>query len=430
MSGGMAFEALNNMGRSKANVLVIVNDNKMGIDPSTGALTAHLNAIEESSSNIFQNLGLHYSGPIDGHSIPVLLHALKDLSEIDGPKVLHIKTIKGKGYKEAEEQQTRWHAVKYVKITPGKEGREEALPKFQDVFGETLLNMARQDERVIGITPAMPSGSSMNIMQKELPQRVFDVGIAEQHAVTFSAGLALDGMRPFCNIYSSFAQRAYDQIIHDVALQKIPVVFCLDRSGLVGEDGPTHHGVFDLAYLNPIPNLKVLAPLDQFELTDMMHWAKDHLDGPVVIRYPKGRSRISQRLSPVNSFDIKPRKLRSGKDLAVLSLGEIGSELLFIDSHKDLNYSHYDMRISKPLEIEHIHRILDQYSMIITLEDGVIQGGFGQHIQSLALEYGYNGNIKTLGIPDDFISHGTVEELREELGLDCAGILKVIRGMM
>ncbi|MBR9860191.1 1-deoxy-D-xylulose-5-phosphate synthase [bacterium] len=422
LSGGMAFEALNNLGKSKADVLVIVNDNKMGIDPNTGAMTHHLSEIEAADPNIFENLGLFYKGPIDGHDIGALLSSLSELEKREGPKILHIKTIKGKGYEPAEREQTKWHSVKYVKIEPGRKPDEPKPERIQDVFGNKLLELAQRDERVIGITPAMPSGSSMKIMMEAFPNRVFDVGIAEQHAVTFAAGLALDGKRPFCHIYSSFAQRAYDQIIHDVALQKIPVIFCLDRAGLAGEDGPTHHGVFDLAYLNPIPNLVILAPMDAQELEDMMEWAYSYEEGPVVIRYPKGDQVRMPRSS--ESIELgKPRWIQKGKENIVLSLGTVGNEVSEALQDNELNnWSHVDLRFLKTLDKKVIREIFSDYKRIVTIEDGVLSGGLASVISSYAAEMKYKGEIESLGIPDEFSPHGSIEELKLLYGLDSESI--------
>ncbi len=416
LTGGMAFEALNNLGVSKANVLVIVNDNQMGIDPNLGAINRHLADIESSSVNIFQNLGLPYQGPIDGHDVLALVTLFEAQKEAKGPRVLHLKTLKGKGYEPAEIAQTDWHSVSYVKIDPHKKETREKKPlKFQDVFGLTLLELAEKDERVIGVTPAMPSGSSMKIMMEAMPHRVFDVGIAEQHAVTFSAGLTLAGKRVFCNIYSSFAQRAFDQIIHDVALQNIPVIFCLDRAGLVGEDGPTHHGAFDLAFLNTVPNLKILAPLNEHELRNMMHWAADYTEGPVVIRYPRGRGSKQNHKNTIEPVEIsKANYLTNGNKVAIISLGEIGTEAT--KAIKQNNWqdvvTHIDARFMKPLDEDMLEDIFSRFTAIITLEDGCIPGGFGMTLKAKAFELGYKGAFTALGIPDEFIEHGEVEELR------------------
>jgi 1-deoxy-D-xylulose-5-phosphate synthase len=431
LTGGMAFEALNNLGVSKANVLVIVNDNQMGIDPNLGAINRHLAEIESSSVNIFQNLGLPYSGPIDGHNVEALVDFFQQEKLTDGPRVLHLKTLKGKGYEPAEQAQTDWHSVSYVKINPlKKETREKKPHKFQDVFGLTLLELAEKDERVIGVTPAMPSGSSMKIMMEAMPHRVFDVGIAEQHAVTFSAGLALAGKRVFCNIYSSFAQRAFDQIIHDVALQNIPVIFCLDRAGLVGEDGPTHHGAFDLAFLNTVPNLKILAPLNEHELRNMMYWAADYTEGPVVIRYPRGRGSKRNHKNTIEPLEIgKANYLTNGNKVAIISLGEIGTEAT--KAIKQNNWqdvvTHIDARFMKPLDEDMLQDVFSRFTAVITLEDGCIPGGFGMTLKAKAFELGYTGAFTALGIPDEFIEHGEVEELRHLWCMDAEAIANVVR---
>ncbi len=434
LTGGMAFEALNNLGVSKANVLVIVNDNQMGIDPNLGAINTHLAEIDGITPNLFENLGLDYDGPADGHDVLTLVEYFDKQKASDGPQVLHIKTIKGKGYEPAEKAQTDWHSVSYVKIDPLKpETMEVKSLKFQEVFGHTLLELAEKDERVVGITPAMPSGSSMKIMMEAMPHRVFDVGIAEQHAVTFAAGLALEGKRPFCNIYSTFAQRAYDQIIHDVALRNIPVIFCLDRAGIVGADGPTHHGTFDLAFLNPIPNLTVLSPMDEHELRNMMYWALDHIDGPVVIRYPRGRvSKIDYR-NEIESLEMgSSRTLTTGNKLAVISIGQIGVEVQNAISSNQLEskVTHVDARCTKPLDMNKIGELFQSFDKIITVEESSLLGGFGQQIKVLAQDSLYRGTITSLGLTDVFVEHGEISELRAKYALDADGIGKVISQLL
>lgn len=434
LTGGMAFEALNNLGVSKSNVLVIVNDNQMGIDPNVGAVNSHLAAINGIKPNFFENLGLRYNGPMDGHDIVSLVAFLHAQKTEKAPQVLHLRTIKGKGYPLAETAQTDWHSVSYVKIDPLIPETFELKPlKFQEVFGHTLLELAEKDERVVGITPAMPSGSSMKIMMDAMPHRVFDVGIAEQHAVTFAAGLALGGKRPFCNIYSSFAQRSYDQIIHDVALQNIPVVFCLDRAGLVGADGPTHHGAFDLAFLNAIPNLTILAPMDEHELRDMMYMALDFLAGPLVIRYPRGRGSYIDYKNEIKHLEIgTSRTLSTGKNIAVMSIGQIGTEVQkAIHKNNTQKYvTHIDARFMKPLDLNRIHEIFRSFDEIITIEEGCILGGFGQQLKALAQDSLYKGTITSLGLPDTFVEHGEITELRAQCGLDAEGIGKVIEGLL
>lgn len=434
LSGGMAFEALNNLGVSKANVLVVVNDNQMGIDPNLGAINTHLGSIQNTQSNFFENLGLPYDGPIDGHDILKLVQFFEQQKTIKGPHVLHLKTTKGKGYEPAEKEQTDWHSVSYVKIHPVKPETPEIKPlKFQEVFGHTLLELANRDKRVVGITPAMPSGSSMKIMMDQLPHRVFDVGIAEQHAVTFAAGLALEGKRPFCNIYSSFSQRAYDQIIHDVALQNIPVIFCLDRAGLVGADGPTHHGSFDLAFLNAIPNLTILSPMDEHELRNMMYWATDYTAGPVVIRYPRGRGSQMDYKNTIEPMEVpSSRILTSGNKIAILSIGEIGTQVqkAIVSNQLQNTALHIDARCMKPLDLDRISTVFNTFDKIITVEESCILGGFGQQIKALAQDLSYQGTIQSLGFPDVFVPHGEIEELRTIYGLDAEGIGKVIKSLL
>ena len=429
LTGGMAFEALNNLGVSKANVLVIINDNQMGIDPNLGAISQHLRTIDEHI-NLFKTLGLKYTGPIDGHDLPKLLSALTAARAVKQPNILHIRTLKGKGYAPAEKEQTNWHSVSYVKIDPLKTTAEPKPQKFQEVFGQTLLELAQADDRVVGITPAMPSGSSMKTLMEAMPNHVFDVGIAEQHAVTFSAGLAAAGKRPFCAIYSSFAQRAYDQIIHDVALQNLPVIFCIDRAGLVGGDGPTHHGAFDLAYLTLVPNLTILSPMDEQELRNAMHWAKDYLEGPVVIRYPRGRGSMTHRPSSISQLEIgKSRILQTGLETAIISMGEIGVEVQHTITNHGLEkvVYHMDARFMKPLDISRVQYLFTHFNHIITIEESCLIGGLGQHIKALATEHAYAGKISCLGLPDHFVSHGDKKELRAQYGLDEKGILATIQ---
>ncbi len=434
LTGGMAFEALNNLGVSKANVLVVVNDNQMGIDPNLGAINTHLNEIDGITPNLFENLGLNYHGPVDGHNVLELVAIFEKQRQENGPQVLHIKTLKGKGYEPAEKAQTDWHSVSYVKIDPnGQKNRSpessEKPLKFQEVFGHTLLEIAEKDERVVGVTPAMPSGSSMKIMMEAMPHRIFDVGIAEQHAVTFAAGLALEGKRPFCNIYSSFAQRAYDQIIHDVALQNIPVIFCLDRAGLVGADGPTHHGTFDLAFLNAVPNLIILSPMDEHELRNMMYWAVDYTDGPVVIRYPRGRGNLVDYNNEIQPLEVGSlRTLCTGNKLAVISIGQIGVEVqkAIVNNKLTNQITHIDARFMKPLDLSRIGELFRSFDTIITVEESCLIGGFGQQIKALAQDSLYKGTITSLGLPDVFVEHGEIDELRAKYGIDAERIGRVI----
>ena len=433
LTGGMAFEALNNLGTSNANVLVIINDNQIGIDPNSGAINHHLNTINENI-NFFKTLGLEYEGPIDGHDLNELITSLEKSIAVSSPKILHIRTVKGKGYLPAEKAQTDWHSVSYVKIDPSKSKTDNPTPsKFQDVFGHTLLELAEKDPRIIGITPAMPSGSSMKILMDAMPHRVFDVGIAEQHAVTFSAGLAAAGKRPFCSIYSSFAQRAYDQIIHDVALQNIPVVFCIDRAGLVGADGPTHHGSFDIAYLNAIPNLTIISPMDEHELRNAMYWAVDYTDGPIVIRYPRGLGSKTKYKNEIQPLKIgTSRILQKGDKIGIISIGEIGVEVQkAIDKlgiQKQIH--HIDARFIKPIDKNEVLNMLQTFDHIITVEESCLIGGFGQQIKTIAQDQNYMGRITSLGLPDQFIEQGTREELRAKYNLDKDGICQLIQALI
>lgn len=479
LTGGMAFEALNHAGTSQSDLLVILNDNQMAIDASTGALSEYLLNITTSRtynrmksrvwnflgkvnrvipnarrrvqtvehafksmllkrSNVFEALKFRYFGPIDGHDVEQLVRVLTGLRDIPGPKLLHCITVKGKGFKHAELDQTGWHAPglfdkhtgeKLKVVSPGP-----VAPRFQDVFGYTLIDLARQNPHIVGVTPAMPTGCSMNLMMKEMPDRAFDVGIAEQHAVTFSAGLAKEGKIPFCNIYSSFMQRAFDQVIHDVALQKLQVVFCLDRGGIVGEDGATHQGVFDLAYMRMIPNMIVAAPIDEAELRNMMYTAQLPGMGPFSIRYPRGRGHIYDWQKPFT--EIRPgtaRKLADGTDLAVLSIGTVGLKVrgaLEILKNTGLSIAHYDMRFAKPIDKEALSEVMSRFSHVLTVEDGVLTGGFGSAVLEFFSDNGYTGNVRRLGVPDKFIEHGSPDELYRELGLDATGIAESIQSFV
>jgi 1-deoxy-D-xylulose-5-phosphate synthase len=466
MTGGMAFEALNNAGALGSNMLVVLNDNCMSIDPNVGALKEYLtdittshtwnkmkddvwnllgkfstfgksaqaiaskleNAVKSAllqQSNLFESLKFRYFGPIDGHDVNRLVQVMNDLKEIPGPKILHVLTVKGKGYKLAEEDQTLWHAPglfdkqtgeirKAVKVGPEP-------PKYQDVFGHTIVELARDDKRIVGVTPAMPSGCSLNIMMREIPERAFDVGIAEQHAVTFSAGMATQGLIPFCNIYSTFMQRAYDQVIHDVAIQNLHVIFCLDRGGLAGADGPTHHGAYDLAYMRCIPNMVVSAPMNEEELRNLMYTAVKN-PMPFSIRYPRGNGVMPDWKQPFSLLEIgKGRKLKEGSDLAILSIGHIGNlaaTAINMLSEKGLDVAHYDMRFVKPLDEAMLHEVFANHNRVITIEDGCIQGGFGSAVLEFMADHGYTARVKRLGIPDEVIEHGTQPELWAECGYD------------
>jgi len=428
IASGMAFEGLNHAGVTDANLLVILNDNAIGIDPSVGALKKYLTAVKEGKNpkqnNMIKSLNFDYSGPIDGNDIFAVIKELKRLKDIKGPKFLHVITTKGKGLLKAEENQVQYHAPGKFDKTTGEihaKVEENVPPKFQDVFGLTLLDLARKNEKIVGITPAMPTGSSMKFMMDEFPKRAFDVGIAEQHAVTLSAGMATQGMIVFCNIYSTFLQRAYDQVIHDVALQKLPVVFCLDRAGLVGEDGATHHGVFDLAYLRCIPNMIVYAPLNEIALRNMLYTAQLGLPNPIAIRYPRGRGQIVDWQKPYQKIEIGTANcLKKGTKVAVLSNGTIGTNVtLALSKIKNPDaIAHYDFAFVKPLDSRVLHEIFNTFETIITIEDGVIKGGFGSSIVEFAAENNYHTTIKMLGIPDEFIEHGTVEELQYYCEID------------
>ncbi len=479
MTGGLAFEGMNNAGVENSNLLIILNDNNMSIDPNVGGLNQYLLDITTSKSynkvkkevwdilgkirkfgpntrsfiqkiengvksvimkqsNIFEAMNLRYFGPVNGHDVNQLVKILEDLKDIKGPKLLHVLTKKGKGFEFAENDQTTWHAPgKFNKNTGERKivkSDELESPKFQDVFGHTLVELAKKNKKIVGITPAMPSGSSMKIMMEAIPERAFDVGIAEQHAVTFSAGLAVDGMLPFCNIYSTFMQRAYDQVIHDVALQKLNVVFCLDRGGLVGDDGATHHGVFDIAYMRIIPNMIVAAPMDEPDLRNMMYTAQLPNKGPFSIRYPRGKGVTPNWKTKMEELKIgKGRKIKDGKDVAIISIGAIGNlvkEANEILLKENIDIAHYDMRFIKPLDEDLLHKIFNEFDKIITLEDGVIQGGFGSAVIEFMFENKYSANIKRLGIPDKFIEHGTQQELYHICGYDVEGICKSVKEIL
>jgi 1-deoxy-D-xylulose-5-phosphate synthase len=428
IASGMAFEGLNHAGVTDANLLVILNDNAIGIDPSVGALKNYLTAVKEGKNprknNMIKSLNFDYSGPIDGHDIFAVIKELKRLQKIKGPKFLHIITTKGKGLQQAEDDQVTYHAPGKFNASTGEihaKSEENLPPKYQDVFGLTLLDLAKANEKIVGITPAMPSGSSLKFMMDAFPKRAFDVGIAEQHAVTLSAGMATQGMVVFCNIYSTFLQRAYDQVIHDVALQNLPVIFCLDRAGLVGEDGATHHGVFDLAYLRCIPNMIIYAPLNEIALRNILYTAQLGLNHPIVIRYPRGRGSIVDWEKPYEKIEIgKANCLKKGTKVAVLSNGTIGNNVTLALAkipHPE-TIAHYDFAFVKPLDENLLHTIFTTFENIITIEDGVIKGGFGTTIAEFASKNNYNSKVKILGIPDDFIEHGTVEELQQYCKID------------
>ena len=472
MTGGLAFEGLNNAGASKqTNLLVILNDNHMAIDQATGALKNYLvkistsrrynaikrrlwrilshtpavlrfcqkagNAVKQGllkNSNLFESLNFRYFGPIDGHNLPELVRVLTALQRIEGPKLLHVMTVKGKGYKPAECNKPVWHAPgKFNPETGERIVSKTEVARYQDVFGQTLLELARADERIVGITPAMPSGSSMNILMKEMPERCFDVGIAEGHAVTFSAGLAAAGMVPFCNIYSSFMQRAYDNVIHDVAIQRLPVVMCLDRGGLVGEDGATHHGAFDLAYFGTVPNLTVAAPMNELELRNMMFTALE-AGRPFAIRYPRGNGAgVAWRDEPFAAMEIgRGRCLKEGERIAVLTIGTVGnfaSEAIARMEADGIRVAHYDLRFAKPLDQELLHEVGRKFRCVVTVEDGALRGGVGEAVVAFFCEHGYLPKVVSLGIPDRFVEHGTPAQLYAQCGYDAEGIYRTLKSL-
>ena len=439
IAGGMAFEGLNHAGVAKSNILIVLNDNEMGIDPNVGALKQYLTAVKadhRTQKNIFEALNFSYNGPIDGHDLPALIQTLKELKKRSGPKFLHVITKKGKGLKQAEQNQVTYHAPgKFDKRTGDLLEFEDAAepPKFQDVFGKTLVELAKKNEKIIGITAAMPTGTSIKYMLDEIPERAFDVGIAEQHAVTMAAGMAAEGYIPFCAIYSTFLQRAYDQIIHDIALQNLPVVFCLDRAGIVGEDGPTHHGVFDMAFLRLIPNMVIAAPMNEIELRNLMYTAQRNLTQPMAIRYPRGKGFYTEWQKPFVSIEIgKGRILREGTDLAVLSIGTIGETVCAVLNEFNTDrIAQFDMRFVKPLDIKLLNYIAGNFVKILVIEEGVLQGGFGSAVLEYYQDQGFTHlNIKRMGIPDKFIEQGSVKELLAQLGLDKEGIKKGIKSFL
>lgn len=476
MSGGLAFEGLNNVSSTPNDMLIILNDNNMSIDRSVGGMEKYLlqldtnetynkirfkasqwlhskgyltdkrrqmiirlnNAIKSalsSQQNVFEGMNIRYFGPFEGHDVIELVHMLRRLKDMKGPKMLHLHTIKGKGYTPAEEQATVWHAPgKFDPATGTRIVSDETNtpPRYQDVFGETLLELAKMNDKIVGVTPAMPTGCSMNIMMGEMPDRTFDVGIAEGHAVTFSAGMAKDGLIPFCNIYSAFAQRAYDNIIHDTALLNLPVIFCFDRAGLVGEDGPTHHGVFDLAALQPVPNLIISSPMDECELRRLMYTAQLPNHGPFVIRYPRGKGTLVDWRCALEAVEIgKGRCLTEGEDIAVITLGPLGNDVQQIikelrSEGNNISVAHYDLRFLKPLDEQLLHEVGKKFKRIITIEDAVKDGGMGSSITCWMKDHNYHPTIVRMGVPDSFIEHGTVDELRKIAGYDKAAIKQEI----
>ena len=435
IASGMAFEGLNHLGVTNTNVLVVLNDNAIGIDPSVGALKKYLTNVKKGTAkdeNIFECLNINYTGPVDGHDLPNLVTELNRLKTVEGPKLLHIITKKGKGLQKAEENQVTYHAPgRFDRLTGELENKTSINlpPKYQDVFGSTIVELARTNEKIIGITPAMPTGSSLKYMMEEMPDRAFDVGIAEQHAVTLAAGMAADGLIPFCNIYSTFLQRAYDQVIHDVALQNLPVIFCLDRAGLVGQDGPTHHGAFDIGYLRCIPNLILFSPINEIALRNIMFTAQLGLEHPIAIRYPRGRGVLLDWEKPMTQLEIgKAIELKKGNEIAILSHGPIGNSVTEIikELHNNPKIGHYDFSFVKPLDEKMLRFIFENYSEVITLEDGAAKGGFGSAILEFANSEKIFKNIKIFALPDEFITHGKVEELYEIAGIDKKSVKEYI----
>ncbi|HEY9186239.1 MAG TPA: 1-deoxy-D-xylulose-5-phosphate synthase [Salegentibacter sp.] len=442
IASGMAFEGLNHAGVTDANLLVILNDNAIGIDPSVGALKQYLTkarvGYKPKQDNIIEALNFRYFGPVDGHDIPGLIKILRKLQEIEGPKFLHVVTTKGKGLKKAEEDQVKYHAPGKFKPETGEllSKATENLPlKYQDVFGLSLLELAKKNKKIIGITPAMPTGSSLKYMMQAFPERAFDVGIAEQHAVTLAAGMATRGFKVFCAIYSTFLQRAYDQVIHDVAIQNLPVIFCLDRAGLVGEDGATHHGVFDIAYLRSIPNLIIAAPSNEIDLRNLLYTSQLKLDSPLVIRYPRGRGQLTAWQQAFEEVEIgKGSCAQEGSDLAVLSIGNMfqNAKLAIegLKAEQKDKVGHFDMLFVKPLDETLMHKICKKYKSIITVEDGVVKGGFGSAVLEFAAENDYRVKIRCLGVPDEFIEQGSVDELQEKCGINVENIREVISSQL
>lgn len=480
MSGGLAFEGLNNVSTTPNDMLIVLNDNNMSIDRSVGGMKHYLlrlntnetynkwrfkvatwlrsngmldderrkgiirlsNALKSAIShqqNIFEGMNIRYFGPFEGHDVVELVRTMRQLKEMKGPKLLHLHTIKGHGYAPAEKAATIWHAPGKFDVSTGKRIKSEngtEPAKYQDVFGNTLLELARKNKRIVGVTPAMPTGCSMNIMMKEMPARTFDVGIAEGHAVTFSGGMAKDGLLPFCNIYSAFAQRAYDNIIHDVALLNLPVVICLDRAGLVGEDGATHHGAFDIAALRPVPNLTISSPMNEHELRRLMYTAQLPDKGPFVIRYPRGRGVLADWHCELEEVKVGTgRKQHDGKDVAVLSFGPVGNNVeeaieMMETSTPQLSIAHYDMRFAKPLDTEILKDVAQQFDRIITIEDGAREGGFGSAVLEWLEDNGYRKDVVRLGLPDHFVEHGTVAELQHIVGIDAEGIIDAVNDII
>jgi 1-deoxy-D-xylulose-5-phosphate synthase len=483
MTAGLAFEGMNHAGTADSNLLIVLNDNCMAIDPNVGALKAYLTDITTShtynkvrdevwnllgkmskfgksaqeivskventlkvglleQSNLFESLGLRYFGPIDGNDIEHVTDVLNDLKDIPGPKLLHCLTVKGKGYGPAEKDQTKWHAPGLFDKVTGEIKKKTydtpQAPKYQDVFGHTIVELAEKNQKIVGITPAMPSGSSLNIMMKAMPDRAFDVGIAEQHAVTFSAGMATRGSVVYCNIYSTFMQRAYDQVVHDVCIQKLPVIFCLDRAGIAGADGPTHHGAYDIAYMRCVPNMIVSAPMNEQELRNLMYTAQlptiQQGTRAFTIRYPRGQGVMPEWRMPLEEIKVgKGRKIREGSDVAILTLGHVGNfavEACATLVKQDISAAHYDMRFAKPLDEALLHEVFQKHDRVLTVEDGCLQGGIGSAILEFMTDHGYTARVKRLGIPDLVIEHGEPHELYHECGFDVKGIVRAAQELV
>lgn len=479
MTAGLAFEGLNHGGIENSNLLVVLNDNCMSIDPNVGALKEYLTDITTSHTynkirdeiwnvlgalskfgpnpqkiaskiengikaaflkqgNLFESLKFRYFGPIDGHNVDHLVKVMNDLKDIPGPKILHCLTVKGKGFPLAEVDQTKWHAPGLFDKITGEIYKpvinQPQPPKFQDVFGHTIVELARTNNRIIGVTPAMPSGCSLNIMMREMPERAFDVGIAEQHAVTFSAGMATQGMKVFCNIYSSFMQRAYDQVMHDVALQKLPVVFCLDRAGIAGADGATHHGAYDITYMRCLPHMVVAAPLNEEELRNLMFTASEYQAGPFTIRYPRGNGVMPVWKTPLKAIEIgKGQKIRGGKDAAIITIGSIGNLAIKATEALEKNgisAAHYDLRFVKPIDTVMLHEVFQNFDKVVTVEDGTIVGGMGSAVLEFMADNGYSAKVTRLGMPDEYVEHGEQAELYKECGYDTQGIIAAVEELL
>ncbi len=431
MSAGQAFEALNNAGLSNTNITIIINDNHIGIDPSQGALGEYLERLEKRKDNLFTDFGFQYYGPVDGHDLDQLVPLLESIKLVNKPKIVHIRTLKGKGYAPAEAEQTKWHSTsKFDKLSGKNTVETDTFVKYQDIFGRTLLEIAESNEKVVAVTPAMISGSSLHFMQEKFPDRVFDVGIAEQHAITFCAGLAASGLTPVCCIYSTFLQRGYDQLIHDVALQNLPVIFAVDRAGLVGEDGPTHHGVFDIAFLQTIPNISIISPSNQEDLRNALYTAITEPDGPIVIRYPRGKAKEEFKATKLTKIALNKGKLivDNGNKIALISVGTIQEECLMAIDNSAVSV--FDAFSVKPLDKTMLEKIFSNFAAILVVEESQILGGFGSSVIEFANRLNYKGTIRTIGISDEFVGHASIKEQRHSMGIDAAGIRQTIEDLL